>query len=61
MIGDEDPEDAYDASDPPHIRLLVISKIVAALADDSDLARRARRRADAVRLLHVVARDVADG
>lgn len=61
MIGDFMPEDMYDASDPPHIRLLVISKIVEALDGDFDLARRAQRRADVIRLLRVVAQDIADG
>lgn len=61
MIGDFVPEDAYDASDPPHIRLAVISKIVASLDDDFDLTRRANRRADVVRLLRVVTQDIADG
>lgn len=61
IFGDTEPEDAYDASDPPHIRLLIIARIVEALADDPDLSRRARRRVNVVRLLRNVTQDVADG
>ena len=60
-FGDHDPEDEYDASDPPHIRLAVIVKIVQALDFERDLSRRARRRATVVRLLRNLAADVESG
>ena len=52
MIGDKDPEDAYDAGDPIATRLDVLTRAVTALraADDS------RRRARADDLLRVIAR-----
>lgn len=61
MIGDDDPEDAYDASDPLDVRLAVIALIVKALATDVDVARRARRRADVVRLLERITDEVRNG
>lgn len=48
-FGDFDPEDAYDADDPPHVRLAVIARIVADLRARSD--RHELRRLDALRLL----------
>lgn len=59
MIGDVDPEDAYDAGDPFPVRLEVIARIVAALPLEADLGRRMRRRAEVVRLLRRVTEDVA--
>ena len=49
MIGDHDPEDAYDAGDPPDVRLGVIGRVVDSLRASSD--RRDVRRFDALRLL----------
>jgi hypothetical protein len=48
-IGDKDPEDAYDAGDPPTVRLEVLERVVASLqvADD----RRELRRQDALRVV----------
>lgn len=60
-FGDVDPEDAYDASDPLHVRLLVIAKIVESLDSDPDLPRRTRRRSGVVRLLHTVTDEVGAG
>lgn len=50
MIGDHDPEDAYDAGDPLGERLRVIGRIVDDLRHSTD-QRRELRRADALRLL----------
>ena len=49
MIGDIDPEDAYDADDPPHVRLKVLEEVVASLVDDD--VRRETRRVDALRVV----------
>jgi hypothetical protein len=46
---DFDPEDAYDADDPPNVCLAVIGRVVDALRASSD--RREPRRVDALRLL----------
>jgi hypothetical protein len=46
---DFDPEDAYDATDPPGVRLDVLERIADALEDDDD--RREPRRLDALRLV----------
>jgi hypothetical protein len=46
---DHDPEDAYDAGDPPGQRLRIIERVVDALRASSD--RRGPRREDALRLL----------
>lgn len=43
-FGDFDPEDEYDATDPIPVRLVVISRIVAALDTEPDELRRALRR-----------------
>lgn len=61
MIGDKDPEDAYDATDPIPVRLLVLIRVLLALEDESDVLRRDRRRVDVARLLVNVARDLDDG
>ena len=53
MIGDDDPEDAYDASDPLAVRLTVLARVAATLDDDP--ARRAHRRDDLRRLLVAIA------
>lgn len=51
-IGDLDPEDAYDAGDPPGTRLAVIGRIAESLqACDHDDPRRGFRIIDALRLL----------
>ena len=49
VIGDKDPEDAYDAGDPPAVRLEVLERIVASLQAIDD--RRELRRDDALRLV----------
>jgi Fe-S-cluster formation regulator IscX/YfhJ len=52
VIGDKDPEDAYDAGDPPEERLRVIGNIVAHLRDfEQDEERKDRRIVDALRLI----------
>ena len=61
MIGDHDPEDEYDASDPIQVRLFVIAKIVQSLDQDKDLSRRASRRRNVGRLLRQVAEDMTSG
>jgi hypothetical protein len=50
MIGDKDPEDAYDASDPIGVRLARLAKIIEAIRVSSD-ERREARRVDALRLI----------
>jgi hypothetical protein len=49
VIGDVDPEDAYDAGDPVGVRLAVLERIVVALYESTD--RRESRRVDALRLV----------
>lgn len=56
MIGDVDPEDEYDASDPPHIRLAVLRRVVVDLRHRDD-TRRNLRRDDALRLVANLERD----
>ena len=55
MIGDRDPEDAYDAGDPPDVRLTVLERVASDL-EQTDDARREARIVDALRL----ARNLAD-
>lgn len=50
VFGDVDPEDAYDASDPPHDRIVVLQRVVTELSHRDD-NRRGRRRDDALRLV----------
>ena len=52
MIGDKDPEDAYDAGDPVEVRLDVLERIVEDLRDGiPDPTRFDARRVDALRLV----------
>jgi len=60
-FGDVDPEDAYDASDPYPTRLFVIGQVIDALDREPDPGRRQRRRDGVVRLLRVLADEVATG
>jgi hypothetical protein len=55
MIGDKDPEDAWDDGDPVHVRLALLVRIVAGIAADGDVSRAERRRLDALRLIRKVA------
>jgi hypothetical protein len=55
VIGDKDPEDAWDDGDPFPARLLLLAHIVAAIMFDADPARAVRRRADVARLLYKLA------
>lgn len=55
MIGDFEPEDEYDASDPLEFRLAVIARI-AALTDEID-----RRRILIVRLLRSIVDELDPG
>ena len=57
-FGDVDREDAYDASDPIPTRLFIIGEIIVALEREPDPARRARRRAEVVRLLAALTGEV---
>ena len=61
MIGDHDPEDAYDASDPIPTRLFVIGEIIDALDREPDPARRRARRAEVVRILAALTAEVVAG
>lgn len=60
MIGDVDPEDAYDASDPIPVRLAVLGRVVAAILAERGThpARADRRRVDALRVLRALVADV---
>lgn len=60
MIGDADPEDAYDAGDPIPTRLALLARIVLVLEQDPVADRRVRRRRDAVRLLRAIADELGD-
>jgi len=51
VIGDADPEDAYDAGDPISERLAVLVAVVEGIREETDDARRARRRLDAIRVV----------
>ena len=53
MIGDKDPEDAYDAGDPLDVRIAVLQRVVDSLRDDRD-ERTDARRDDALRVVLVV-------
>ena len=52
--GDRDPEDAYDATDPPSIRLDVLERVVDRLEDDQADPRFEARRRDALRLVEAL-------
>lgn len=52
MIGDKDPEDAYDAGDPVPVQVDVLIRVVDHLQDvETDGARLELRRVDALRLV----------
>jgi hypothetical protein len=55
VIGDKDPEDAYDAGDPPAVRLAVLERVADALEAGDD-GRREVRRVDAMRVVDVLDR-----
>ena len=50
MIGDADPADGYDASDPDPVRLAVLARVVDAL-EAGDPHRGESRRLDALRVV----------
>ena len=50
MIGDTDPEDQYDAGDPPEERLRILEKIVNSIERAED-GRELTRARDALRVL----------
>ena len=55
LIGDLDPEDAYDAGDPPDLRIAVLRRVAEDLRDNpADDGRRNFRRLDALRLVEVL-------
>ena len=58
MIGDKDPEDAYDAGDPVPVRLAVIIRVLASIVEEPDAERAERRRRNVRRLLLNIAEDV---
>lgn len=60
MIGDVEPDDVYDATDPLPVRLAVIGRIVASLVTEYGTApaRADRRRRDVLRLLDGVVADL---
>jgi hypothetical protein len=58
VIGDKDPEDAYDAGDPPKVRLEVLGRVLEDLRAAEFSDRREIRRLDALRLLRNLANDV---
>ena len=55
MIGDADPEDAFDAGDAPELSLAVLERIAGSLEAGDD-GRRQIRRDDALRLVMFVGR-----
>lgn len=56
MIGDKDPEDAYDRGDPPTVRVAVLERVVADLRARRDAdTRHDARRLDALRVVAVLA------
>lgn len=59
MIGDNDPEDAYDAEDPVDVRLAVLARVVLSLDLEDDPDRAAFRRTDLARLLRRIADEVS--
>lgn len=61
MIGDVDPEDAYDAGDPHPVRLAVIARAAASIDADPDRDRAGRRRVELARLLRRIADELAEG
>ena len=56
VFDDADPEDAYDASDPIDIRLIVIGKAI--ISARSDPARGFARRTEIARLLRNIVAEV---
>lgn len=55
IYGDRDPEDGYDAGDPPARRLDVLAAVAEVLTGPDD-GRREARRVDALRVLGVLER-----
>jgi len=51
MIGDADPEDAYDTGDPLADRLTLLVAIVREIRHELDTDRQARRRDDLLRVI----------
>ena len=61
-FGDYEPEDAYDASDPPHVRLANIVTRLRLLIGINVLQMRDHQRlAEAIEDLERVVEDVRDG
>lgn len=60
VIGDLEPEDAYDASDPLDVRLEVIARVWRARIGDDDEARRHRRFLEVRRLLDNIVDELLD-
>lgn len=60
MIGDVDPEDAYDVDDPPGRRLEVIARVVADVTADTGDGRLAVRRRGVLRILSNLLVDLED-
>jgi hypothetical protein len=58
VIGDKDPEDAYDVDDPISVRLAVLARVYVSIAQDPDPERAERRRTNLRRLLLNIAEDV---
>jgi hypothetical protein len=59
-FGDSDPEDAYDAGDPPEVRLLVLSRVFAYLRAHPFPGSEFRHRAALVLLAGVLAELIAE-
>ncbi len=59
MIGDADPEDAYDAGDPVDVRLALIAWAIESARTDA--LRGYLRRLGIARLLRDIAREVEHG
>jgi hypothetical protein len=53
-FGDFDPEDAYDAGDPPAMRVAVLRRIANNLRAGPDDGRRDSRVLDALRILDIL-------
>jgi hypothetical protein len=60
MIGDDDPEDGYDATDPLPARLVVLERTVESVLARPGEPRAPLRRQNAHRLLDVVDAELHD-
>lgn len=61
MIGDFDPEDVWDDSDPIRERLALLARIYESIESEPSAMRSFSRKGEFVRLLRKLADELSDG